>query len=415
MRGQPHSQAKQLPPPSIVDGSASPAVAGPTRTTSEVRRIGPRKVKLGHTGRSRSGVIPKGAETLWHRPQRSRTGDGGCELPLGNASVGRYQVRSRRRRNPPRFWPMYFKILTPTGNLNGPVYTQRMLQTLHRANINRDAVTFRIDSHHGQTQLGIDCPPHLKSVVLHELQDSYPGLVVRQETRRPPQPTHEWFVDIRKSPDVLTLRSTADFSDDTNKRKFADPLAGILTAMQSGRSGRLSYSIELTLQPATKRRLRNAARVRNKLNCDFRPKIARDWYLTLTQSSHRIARTTARVLARLTCRQSTPPQNGQETDTDAVFECRLVVRAAAGSDGAQIARKRVLEICGAFSRFNTSDCRFEIGKVKNRLKRQRTWLVTAARVCFALASANRIDRQCRPSLPRNIPRTRTAGRPASSV
>jgi len=87
MRGQPYSQAKRLPPPSIVDGSASPAVAGPTRTTSEVRRIGHCNVRLGHIGPAPevdssegSGVAP------------CRTGDGGCELSLGNASVGRSVV-----------------------------------------------------------------------------------------------------------------------------------------------------------------------------------------------------------------------------------------------------------------------------------------------------------------------------------
>ena len=45
-----------------------------------------------------------------------------------------------------------------------------------------------------------------------------------------------------------------------------------------------------------------SGRVRHYLNRDFRPWIARDWYLALTQTSHRIARTAASVLARLTCR-----------------------------------------------------------------------------------------------------------------
>lgn len=87
MRGQPYSQAKRLPPPSIVDGSASPAVAGPTRTTSEVRRIGHCNVRLGHIGPAPevdpsegSGVTPGGAD------------HSGCELTLGNASVGRSVV-----------------------------------------------------------------------------------------------------------------------------------------------------------------------------------------------------------------------------------------------------------------------------------------------------------------------------------
>ena len=246
---------------------------------------------------------------------------------------------------------MYFRILTPVGNDRGPAFTEAMLKTLHAADHDRHSVTFRIDSHKGVTSLGIEVPPELKSVVLHELQDSYPGLEVTKAPS-PANTAHEWTTELRKHPDVFSLRSFETFTDETHRSEFADPLSGVLTSLQSGRSGRLSFSMELNVSPATRKHLRSANRIRKTLNGRFRSEIAKAIYLRLATSHSWLSRILAGMIAPMILRKSEDARNVPETNRDEVFECRLVLRAVATENAAQIATKRLAEIGGALARFN---------------------------------------------------------------
>lgn len=247
---------------------------------------------------------------------------------------------------------MYYKLLTPSGNNRGPAFTEAMLKTLHAADIQRrEGLTFRIDSHKGDTCLGIEVPVSLKSVVLHELQDSYPGLTVQPQ----PLPTtlpHTWTLELRKHLDSCSLAPFEAFTDETHRKDFADPLSGILTAMQSGRSGRLSFSVELTIRPATIRRLKSANRLQRNLAGNFSPQFARRMYLHFVVNQQIYARATARLIAGLTVRRAGAIAKGSITGPHAVFECRLVLRATAAHQMPDIASKRLEEIAGAFARFD---------------------------------------------------------------
>lgn len=290
------------------------------------------------------------------------------------------EVDSFRRERKTLLCPltMYFRILTPTGNDRGPIFMESILKTLHLADSNREGVKFRIDSHAGTTQLAVECPPNLKTVVTHELQDSYPGLEVRRSS---------WgaaggstvSIELRKHPDVFVLKSYTDFADETNHREYADPLSGILSALQSGRSGQMSFTMELEIRPAHRRRLKAAVQIRKRLSSVSRPAGARNWYLALAERRSVWLRFLSHFVYVLTGRRGQHSQNDPETGADAVFECRLVLTATAASNASQIAARRLSEIAGAFARFSSPQTRFISAPIGKRY-RWRPTLMTAGEI-----------------------------------
>ena len=280
------------------------------------------------------------------------------------------------------FTVMRFAIQTAVGNTRGPVYTESLLRTVHRMISRRQRLTLQLLGDRTGVGFGMDCPHSLRVPVIQELQDAYPGTTVRAvpdvavEKER-----HEWAFAVRLNPDVLALRTHAEFRDDTDIRQFADPVAGLLSAIRTGSSGRMDCRIDLVICPASSRRLREADRVSNTLNRLFAFDIFKDWYRQHATSPQRTARWLSWLLARFT----TPgPLDATVTSTklaDAVFECWLVVTVRADANAAQIACKRLREICGAFGRFNQGDAKLvAVRCVRHRCLKRRGFLLSAAEV-----------------------------------
>ena len=266
---------------------------------------------------------------------------------------------------------MYFRLLTPIGNRRGPVFTENILRAMHQADHRRQGVTLRIDSARGGTQLGIECSADLRTVVIAGLQDSYPGVEAHpSETLPVALMPFQWECVLRKDVDLFSLMTSDKFTDEAFKNDFADPLSGVLSALQSGRAGRMGFSVELSIRPATKRRLKEATRLRMRLRRVFWPASAKTWYQKLTMSSSRFVRPVA-LLPLLCSRRSLSVENDRETTLPATFECHLVVRVAATENVPQIASKRLSEIAGTFARFHSSESQLVAGSVTAAAPRRR--------------------------------------------
>ena len=275
---------------------------------------------------------------------------------------------------------MYFRVLTPTGNRRGPVYTESMLRDLHQTDRKRQGVTLRLDSAKGLTQLGIDCSPELCSTVVQRLQDSYPGMTAHRS-----QPLdrlrYEWSCSLRKDVDVFSLLTTDDFKDEAFRNDFTDPLSGVLSAIQPGRSGRLNLAVELHILPAGRRRLKAAERVRRRLRSGFRWRFAERRYLQWVMSRSSVLRCLGAIWGAVFGRQNQDSQNGTAAGLSTMFECRLVLTVSATTNAAQIASKRLREVAGAFARFQSNQTRLVAGIVTtNTRRRERTFLMSASEI-----------------------------------
>lgn len=267
---------------------------------------------------------------------------------------------------------MYFQLLTPTGNRRGPVFTEGVLRALHHADIRRQGATLRIDSVSGGTRMGIECPANLRTTVISGLQDSYPGMEAHPTESLPVDSMpFRWECRLRKDVDVFSLMTSDGFTDQVFRNEFADPLSGVLSALKSGRAGRMGFSVELRIRPATKRRLKEATHLRMRLRRVFWPASAKAWYQKLAMSSSGFVRRVA-LLPLLCSRRSLSVENARETTLPATFECYLVLRVAATENLRQIASKRLSEIAGTFALFQSSESQLVAGAVTTAPPRRRS-------------------------------------------
>lgn len=296
---------------------------------------------------------------------------------------------------------MHLQIETPTGNTRGPVHMESLLKTIHRANTKRCPLTLCFESRNGRVGLSVDCPDSLRSYFTQELQDAYPGSKVSIKKRSPPRIEQiVWSTELRKVPDVLPTRTWESFVDETETRKFADPIAGLLAAIRTGASGRIDCRVELQIRPATPARLRTAKRIFAAIHRRFRSHILRDAYLQLSTHPRYALRYLAWLIGRLATNRVSG--NGSEFAVDSVFECQLLVATRAPADAAQIANKKLREIAGAFGRFNGNDITFDADEIRiGRRHRHRGFLMSVREVATIwhppTESADEVSRIQRPA------------------
>ena len=258
-------------------------------------------------------------------------------------------------------------ILRPSpGNQRGPIYTEQLLcawwgmMEPRKARMTRkDSLRLLIGSFDGEVGLAMDCPDLMAGVISRELQDAYPGLVVESISGDSSfEAANVWTVDLRLSPDVFSLRRYESFVDDP-QRELADPLAGLLSAIRSGRSGRVQTDFSLSLRPASGREQRRAAKIMKRSRDRFLFEGLRKKYLHWACDG----RWSRSLMASLVSRLRRPVDDAPESSNKAaetLFACQLRVECRAPASAAQIARKRLSEMVAALGRFTTEETRFEV-------------------------------------------------------
>lgn len=264
------------------------------------------------------------------------------------------------------------QIELSVGNTRGPVYTESLLRALHRANPLRKILVLELGCVDGSVGLSALCPDELRSVFLQELQDACPGAsvrVVREES--PAVTTSTWSVSLRLTPDVFSLRTFETFLDEADQRAFADPVAGLLSTLRTGSSGRIQCRTQLCLRPATAAQQRAAARTADRCRREFPLDILRRLFWNYATSYSLIDRLTVRPLSWWARRVEDRSFDDNRKITEPLFECWLQITVSAPRDAASIARRRLREIAGAYGRFNQADAAFTTSKPRRRSPRSR--------------------------------------------
>ncbi|NQV29076.1 MAG: ATP-binding protein [Rhodopirellula sp.] len=261
------------------------------------------------------------------------------------------------------------QIEPPAGNTRGPVYTESLLRALHRANPARHQLVLELGTFNGGVGLAVTCPDELKAVFLQEFQDAYPGVTIRvlpagSETTSPAtQSSIRRTRTLRLNPDVFPLRTWEAFLDDTDQRMFADPVAGLLSAIRTGSSGRLTCRIELWLRPASAGRQRAAARTAARCRRDFPLRILRRVFWFYATSYSHVDRVFAWLLSRF-AKHLTQERRLEDTkSSEPLFECWLHLTVTAPGEATSVADRKLREVAGAFGRFNQPDAGFIVSRL----------------------------------------------------
>ncbi|MCA8991746.1 MAG: ATP-binding protein [Planctomycetaceae bacterium] len=266
---------------------------------------------------------------------------------------------------------MELRILPPTGNTRGPLAMESLLRAVHRMGAKSAPLTLLLRSQQGSVGLAAQLPDELRIMFLQELQDAYPGVTVQRAQASTVEDRHTWTAHLRLSPDILSLRTYEQFLDLADGRQFSDPVAGLLAAIRTGNSGRFECTIELSIRPATARRLKQTERIVWRLRKGFRSSQAQQWFLRVASSSPLQSRLLARWLRRGT-RAVVPPLDKLDQP---LLECWLTLRVVAPSDAELIAQRKLREIAGALGRFHG-----EAAFVATRRPSKRGFLLTPAEI-----------------------------------
>ncbi|MGB4707550.1 MAG: hypothetical protein WBH28_03755 [Fuerstiella sp.] len=194
---------------------------------------------------------------------------------------------------------MELEIRSPIGNTRGPLAMESLLRAIHRAEIRGSELKLRLRSAKGTVGLSADLPDDLRALFLQELQDAYPGTLVNVLKPSSAEFAVETSATLQLMPDVLSIRNFESFLDVTDGRQFSDPVAGLLSAIRTGNSGRLECEIELMLRVPTDSRLRRARRISHRLQAGFRSPQLRRWYVPAAANHHWLQRLWATVLGRI--------------------------------------------------------------------------------------------------------------------
>lgn len=260
---------------------------------------------------------------------------------------------------------MQIRLRPLPGNLRGPVQTESLLRVWRQVIIpqrsprtQREELSLVIGSFDGEVGLAIECADELRNVIVPELQDAYPGMevVVRHEERGGDEDVIRSLA-LTLNPDVYPLRTYDTFVDEP-ERELADPIAGLLSAVRTGRSGRIDCSIRISLTPASPRRVRRHRRFCERLQQGFRTDEWRRRYAEWVCDRRFHRRLIARLVGRVARTANTASSKWPLKEADGLFACQLVVECRAPAGAAEITGKRVLEMAAAFGRFSTDACRF---------------------------------------------------------
>lgn len=273
---------------------------------------------------------------------------------------------------------MRFRIIPPVGNTRSPINVETVLNSLHGLLRRKEEVELCVGSSKNGIGYVASIPGQHQTLFVSELQDVYPGTLVEHDNTATPRADHVTFrTELRLVPDVLSIRTFDHFVDAAENRQFADPMAGLLASVRTGKAGRVNLAIALTIRRASKRRIRHAEKVLRHARRRFRSERFRTWYLRLATSPSLTQRLAAVAILLTTSKLDNDTSDVSEKTHQNLFACQLIVSATVPKDAGQLAQNRLNEIAAAFGRFTDGDVAFQTVRSKRGKRSRRPFLLTA--------------------------------------
>lgn len=261
---------------------------------------------------------------------------------------------------------MRFAIQASTGNTKGPQHIEPLLHAVHQVASPRTSLTLEIASNGEHVGLFADVPDELETAFLGHLRDSergYTATVADQSDAPPSIEKLEWSMALRLTPDAWMLRTWQEFDDRLDPTR-ADPLSGILSTLRTGRSGRFTTSIRLTIRPAKRSTYARLRRTLHRLDRRFAHDRLADWHRKFCTSPRLIDRVFAGFL-RLFSVETNELSRLETMKSDRhLFDCNLTIVVNGPADAKQLARQKLQDISGAFGSFTSHKVMFARSRIR---------------------------------------------------
>ncbi len=157
---------------------------------------------------------------------------------------------------------MFIDLSVPADSERGPQYMEQVLAAIHQANPERLPMTLGFGCRGNSIAIFAKFPPELSSIVTSQLAAHYPDCVMEglpDDAVAFPIEGDARSLELRLCPDLFPIRRYVQFEDTLN-RNTSDPLTGIFAALAPDKERRFSARIEMTIRPATRRRVKRARR-----------------------------------------------------------------------------------------------------------------------------------------------------------
>tara|TARA_R110002049_G_scaffold4601_5_gene32531 strand:+ start:737869 stop:740088 length:2220 start_codon:yes stop_codon:yes gene_type:complete len=276
---------------------------------------------------------------------------------------------------------MRFRIIPPIGNTRSPLNVETLLNSVHKSLSSASTISLCLESDAGHVGYAADVPDEQRVVFIQELQDAYPGTLVRvREPKSESSDREAWYTSVRLRPDLLSIRTFDKFVDFADDRLLADPVAGLLASIRSGQSGTIDASIALELCPATKRQVRVADKILRRYRYRFNASRVKRLFIRWATSDSFVVRRMAALLYWFSWKPTNETPAEVEKTGDNVFQSWITVRIVVPVGEKELANRKVNDIVAAFGRFTDGDTEFEHSRLRPRLKRMRPSLLTSKEI-----------------------------------
>lgn len=292
---------------------------------------------------------------------------------------------------------MRVMLATPATNERGPRYMEKALAAMHQANPDARPITLEYGCHEGKVALFLQAPDGIEAIVTAPIIANYPAATLTQVSPLPALPAgwQSWSADLRLAPDLFPILRHPQFEDLLNGT-FADPIAGILRAIQPDPV--VNRRVEIRVTPLSRKRHERALRAVKRLDRSFfriHHRLARFYAEHVTTRHGFYLAWPLGMLAprdaesyRSAADVSSGRLHDREDDVQAAsdkigghlfaVQMRLVVEAPAGSDQAALASIR--QMAGAFGAFTTTRLStFRLGAIcrgESLRVHGRTWIAS---------------------------------------
>lgn len=271
---------------------------------------------------------------------------------------------------------MLFSISVTAGNERGPQHLEPLLLALHAASSRREPLELSFATHEGSVGLFAEMPATLQRFFAERMADAFPEGTLTSVSigaMEIPAGWQVWERELWLTPDVFVLRTHEQFEHGLS-RTLTDPVAGILSALRTGRSAPVRLTIRLSLRPATERRRNRARDIAGTvaaLQRRRRSQLAQR-YANLATRRSAAGRFVGWVLVRSLVRaKSFAVASEAETKlTGPLFEARLTLQAVAAPEHAGQAERLLQQVATAFVPFVTSQVRWRALRSRSPTRRR---------------------------------------------
>ena len=222
------------------------------------------------------------------------------------------------------------------------------------ANTKRLPVALMYGSREGETVIGIDVPPSLKTPLGRAVSAHYPGVERKQVPVHARSDEIPYRVYLRLTPNTRSLRLSEYFLDETN-HAATEPVSGLLAAMNEKQDGMRAEVRFLLTRCSTKqlRRAKRVAAVAAKLAADSIPSFAKT-YASMANGSfwERVCMLPFSFLHRSwILSKGDLPSDSQRKLDDHLYRVVIELTVFAPKRHQALARKRLDSLLAAFAPF----------------------------------------------------------------